>query len=254
MSNELSVGGNDFFANFGADKIMSNMFKRIDNVVWDMMTGKMGVVTNKGILSATVHPVVEPAKADDTDEVKLLRKAVRVTEADVELSINPFDSFSMGIPAFGQITSRDQVKVGDLVISNDEVFGWVSKINERSFGIMKFNGATTERWSPPKMNMMGMVPDGIMVVRSLIDMGGQSGFSAMQPMLMMQMQMMGSTGDHSMMDQMMPMMLMQMMGGNGMMGMVPDGAANPMNPMAGMANMMPMMMMPMMMKMMKGAF
>ena len=175
------------------------------------MSGRLGVHTEEGIFTL-----------DDTD----------VDNPCV--SLNMFESFGMGVPAFAQNTPVDQVKVGDLLVGTKEVLGWVLKIEDSKFTLIKPNG-NVQRWQPPKVQMFGF-DSGVMVVRSLMTLlpGGKGGLDQMQNML----QMMMFTGGDLDFEQIMPMMLMSQMGGSA------DGAANPM------ASMMPMMMM--MMNMMKG--
>lgn len=204
-----------------ADKLMSRLFRRADGVVWDLMTGRIGIQTSEGI--ATLEGEGDSA----------------------QITINVMDQFGMGIPAFAQSTPSEAIKVGDIIFSGaSDKPGWVIERKEPTetvksirFVLMRADG-TRNTWTPPKVSMLGL-ESGVMVLRSLVSMlpGGNTGLASMQSMLM-PMLMMGGDID---MDKMMPLMLM------GQMGVTPTGEAAPAgaNPMA---NMMPMLMMMQMMK------
>lgn len=247
---------NNFMANMGADKFMARMFKRADGVVWDLMTGKVGI------------------KAPDDSIATLTGKG-----DDAQVEINLMDQFGMEIPAFAQNTPIDQVAIGDVIyFGAKERPGWViekrygvkptgsttaapkrasrSKAAEPTvsvdeidqtnvqFTLMKVDGQRTT-WKPPKVTMLGMGDNGVMVLRSLMNMlpGGQAGLAGMQGMLMPMMMMGGDSGVDF--EKIMPLMLMGQMQAPVVQN--PDGSqvvqANPM------AQMLPMMMM---MGMMKG--
>lgn len=201
----------------GADKFMSRMFRKADGVVWDLMSGKVGIKTPDGI--ATIDG----------------------QGADAQVSINMMDQFGFEIPAFAQSTPIAAVAEGDIIYfgSKDQP-GWVIEkkggVDGKpiSFVIMRVNG-TTSNWNPPKVQMLGL-ESGIMVLRSLMTMlpGGAGGLGQMQGVLLPMM--MG--GEENMdMEQMMPLMLMSQMGA----GPGADGAAASGNAMAGMMQTMMMM-------------
>lgn len=206
---------------FNTNKLMDRFFRKVDSAVWDLMTGRIGIKTKDGIVT------------------------VEGEGDDAVVSLNMLDQFGIGVPAFAQNTARTDVRLGDMIFGASGPLGWVTAINEKSFGLLKPDGTHTT-WSPQKVQMFGF-DSGVMVLRSLMNMlpGGSAGLAgfqgAMLPMLAM---MGGDDGDESMLSQMMPMMLMSQMG---MMGGAPaDGSAPAANPMA---QMMPMMLM---MKMMGG--
>lgn len=211
---------NNFTEMFGSNKLMERFFKPVKNVVWDLMSGRIGIATKDGV--TTIEGEGE----------------------DAQVVINMFDQFGVPVPAFAQNTPVESVQLGDLIYGASDVTGWVVKKNEKSFEILKANGTRT-RWQVPKVQMMGLEGvNGVMVLRSLVNMlpGGNAGLQGVQGMLM-PMLMMGD-GDIDL-ESMMPMLLMSQMGNN-----VTDADGNP-NPAAGMNmnNMMPMIMM---MNMMKG--
>lgn len=207
---------NNIMSQFSPEKMMNRFFRKVDNVVWDLMSGRIGIATKNGI--TTIEGEGE----------------------DAQIVINMLDQFGMPVPAFAQNTPIDAVKIGDLIYGNStDVTGWVVARTNRTFDILKPNGTRT-KWQAPKIQMMGLDglgADGVMVLRSLVNMlpGGSTGLQGIQGMIM-PMLMMGQDID---LDSMLPMMLMSQMGNT-----VTDADGNP-NPAAGMnmSNMMPMMMM-----------
>lgn len=208
------------FQNMNMNKLTQNMFRRADGVMWDMMTGKIGIVTDEGI--ATLEGVGD----------------------DAVVNINMIDEFGIAIPAYAQSTQQADVKVGDIIITGKDKIAWVIECKDNGTGGLKYKtmkpSGDTGSWTPPKKTMLGF-DTGVMVLRPLINMvsGGATGLQGMQQMMMM-MSMFSDDGEigTGMMDKLMPMMLM---GGN-MFGGATDasGQQNPMQQM---------MMMQMMMKM-----
>lgn len=241
---------NTFMQNMGADKFMNRLFRRAEGVVWDLMTGKVGIQTKDGSI-ATLS-----GKGDDA-----------------QVEINLMDQFGMEIPAFAQNTPIEAVNIGDVIyFGATEKPGWVV---EKRFGVkptgsttptkraskaestvsvdeidhsnvqftlMKVDGQRTT-WKPPKVTLLGMGDNGVMVLRSLLNMlpGGAAGLQGMQGMLMPMLMMGDGNIDF---DKMMPLILMGQMQSTAVQN--PDGTVVAQNPMA---NMLPMMML---MQMMKG--
>ena len=172
------------------EKFINKMFQRVDNVVWDMMSGGIGIQTPDGILSLSL----------DTDNAE-----------ESQVVLNMFDDFGMALPAFAQSTPIESVNVGDLIYSSasGKVLGWIVKKTEKSFRLLKPEGSVSQ-WNPPKVNMLG-IDSGVLVLRSLMSMlpGGQNGLAGMQSMLMPMMMMGMGEGD---LGDMMPMILMSQMG------------------------------------------
>jgi hypothetical protein len=205
------------------EKMMGRMFKRVDTVVWDLMSGKLGVRNSDGEI------VTFEGEGDDA-----------------RLTINPFEDFGVALPAFAQSTPFDSVKVGDLIYTNGDTPGWITEIKvtpktktsdggKKSFRLMRASGSVTT-WIPPKVSMFGL-ESGVLVVRSLMTMlpGGESGLAGLQGMIMPMILMGG--GEDGNIEKMLPLMLMMQMGNGGAAGA---------NPMGGMMQTM------MMMKMMGG--
>lgn len=179
------------------EKLMGRMFRRVDTVVWDLMTGKLGIRTSDGEI-ATIE-----GEGDDAS-----------------ISINPFEDFGIAIPAFAQATPLASVKVGDLIAAGSgsgSVRGWIIEIKEKDGGKKTFRvisaSGNISTWNPPKVEMFGF-DSGVLVVRSLMNMlpGGESGLSGLQsnllPMIMM------SGGDLDL-EKVMPMILMGSMNNSG---------------------------------------
>jgi hypothetical protein len=216
-----------------SNKLLERFFRKVDNVVWDLFTGRIGVRTEDGI--TTIEGKGE----------------------DAQITVNMFDQFGMVVPAFAQSTPLSAVAVGDLIFGDKKPMGWVVEVKDSKpsdpadaaahVGVKKFvlmtPDGTRKTWVPPKVSMLGF-ESGVMVLRSLMSMlpGGSGSLGAMQNMLMPMMMMGGGDLD---LDSIMPMMLFSQLGGaSGAAGGAADPAA-----MGGMGNMMQMMMM---MQMMKG--
>lgn len=188
------------------NKLMDRFFRQVDGVVWDLMTGKVGVRTSDGIIT------------------------LEGTGDDAQVTINMFDQFGLEVPAFAQSTPAATVAVGDLIYGDRKALGWVVSVNVKpstavtdvdssvptsavkSFTLMTPDG-TRKSWTPPKVSMLGF-DSGVMVLRSLMNMlpGGNAGLGQMQNMLM-PMLMMG--GDGVDLNSIMPLMLFQATNGSG---------------------------------------
>lgn len=213
------------FANI-ANNMMERMFRRVDGLCWDMQSGKMAIKTRDGLLTAII---------DENDP------------ENSYINNNLISEFGMAIPAFAQGTKTEDIRVGDIIINNTRIQGWVISADDLKFKIISPTG-NISRWNPPRITMMGF-DSGTMVVRSLFNMVGGQGVQSMQSM-MMPMMMSGLLGndeesDNDMMEMMMPMMLMQMTSGQSA-----GGAVDPAAMMGG--NMMQTMMTMQMMKQMSG--
>ena len=188
-------------------KLLGHVFAQIDGVVWDMMSNQTGIKREDGIYTLS---------------------------KDGQVELNPFDSFSMELPAFSQLVPIDQVKRGDVLVSAGKPTGWVLEAGiaedgegegqktKSSIQALSFQGHQT-RFRPKKVSMMG-IENGITIVRSPFNFDGAKGsgvfgdMASMLPMLML----MGAKGAAGGMD-MKTLAMMSMMGGSGSMG-----AMNPM--------------------------
>jgi hypothetical protein len=204
---------------FNPNKMMERFFRPVDGMCWDLMSGRVGMRSPEGITTVSGEG------------------------ADARVETNMVDDFGVDVPAFAQSTPVDQVKLGDLIVSN-ALTGWViEKQDGGVFKLLQADGTRTE-WAPPKQHMMGMdiTNGGVMVLRSLMNMfpsgeGESGGMAGIQNMIM-PMMLMGGDMD---LDRIMPMVLMSQMG-NTIPSTDGDGtAANPFAAMGG--NMMQTMMM-----------
>lgn len=211
---------------FNPEALMSRYFRKVDNVVWDMMTGKIGILTSNGGISSIDG------------------------EGDAAtITTNLIDQFGMAIPAFAQQTPIGDVKVGDMILQANDKPAWVVAKFETetagkpnvAFELLRADGTST-KYRAPKVNVLGFDAGGVMVVRSLLSMlpGGAGGLGEMQnAMLMLSM----AGGDASDIEDMLPMMLMSQMGGIGAL----TGGATAAPAAGGMGNMVQMMLMAKMM-------
>lgn len=191
---------------FNLSRLTDNMFRRADGVVWDVMSGKIGVVTEEGI--ATLEG----------------------TGDDAVININMLDEFGVAVPAYAQSTQQADVKVGDIIMTGAGLgkISWVIERKESDAGVryrtMKPTGDYGS-WAPPKKTIMGF-DTGVMVLRPLFSMvggatgtDGTNGLQGMQQSLMMMAMMGGNEASAGSFDKIMPFLLM----GGGM-----GGANNPM--------------------------
>lgn len=145
------------------DKMMERMFKPVDDAVWDISTGKMGILGKNGsIFSLT----------GEGDEAQ-------VTE-------NLFSEFGMAVPAFAQSVPFDQVQLGDLAYRQGGRPGWVVEKNPNSLILLNTDSSegTIRR---NKTITMGMDQSGVMILRNLFNLtgaAGQQNFQMLLPMLM----------------------------------------------------------------------
>ena len=200
-------GMNSMMGGMG-EKMMNRFFRKIDNVKWDLFTGRIGVATSEGIVT------------------------IEGEGEDAQIVLNLMDQFGMPVPAFAQNTPLNAVAVGDLIFQGNNIKGWVTEVVAKTtttvdtddatkpaktntevkrFKLMTPSGTSTT-WTPPKVSMLGF-DSGVMVLRSLMNMlpGGESGLNSMQGMLM-PMMMMGGDMD---LEKLMPMMLFSQLGASG---------------------------------------
>jgi hypothetical protein len=183
----------------GADKFVSRMFRKAEGVVWDLMTGKIGVATDEGIATLDLSDAANP-----------------------RVNINLFDEFGLVLPAFAQSTPVDAINVGDIIYRGKrDTVSFVVEKKDGKFLVMSTDG-TSSTWTPPKVSMLGF-ESGVMVLRSLVSMlpGGDRGVQSMQSMLMPMMLMGGLEGEG--LERMLPLMLMSQMNSAGVPG---DGTNN----------------------------
>lgn len=208
-------------------KFMEQMFRPVDNVVWDILSGKMGILTDDECIATLeiipgdyedltdkISEFTAPELAEQfRDETAKNKAAVK---DDYSVTLNPMATMSMAMPAYGQKVSGNNVKIGDIIINNKgEAHGWVIEIKKNgTFKIQNVSG-TVNTINPPKINLAGMGDTGgIMVVKQLFDITGNN-TNSFQSMLMPMMMMNGGELDGDQLNKMIPMMLMMNSGSMG---------------------------------------
>lgn len=191
------------FGNIGnafGNGIIDKMFRKVDNMVWDMTSGSVGILDGNDIITVNLGETKD-GKADDA-----------------QIIVNPIADFSFPMPAFAQSVKPEDIKIGDMIFTDKKVLGWVVSIKEdpavkNKFEILKKDGTIT-RWGPPSVKILGF-DTGVLVLRSLFNMlpGGSKDVSSFANSLMPLMMMGGGSDD---MEKIIPMMLMTQMGVGGM--------------------------------------
>lgn len=204
--------------NLQINSLLEQLFKPINTVVWDLTTNKTGVKSTDGIYTLGEDGTIE---------------------------VNPFDGFSMELPAFSQLVPISDVKKGDVIVSGGKATGWVLETAGLTTPATDGEGHDTEvpalkkaitaislqghvtRFRPKNVSMLG-IKNGITVVRSPLTFGEQtgeaSGLSAMLPLLMLSG--LGSEGGST---DMKSIMMLSMLSGGNMLG---GGQMNPLVMMA----------------------
>lgn len=134
-------------------------FRRVNNVVWDLTTGKTGIQTSNGIASFDLTPAKDATATEPA------------VPASGQISINPIDSFGYTLPAFALATPFEKVEPGDLIHGADSLLGWVVEKTAAALKIHKADGHTTT-YVPPKVNLVGSGDNSVQVVKSLTSMLG----------------------------------------------------------------------------------
>ena len=172
------------------DKMLARMFQPVKDVVWDISTGKMGILgKNNSIYS------------------------IQGDGENAQVVENMFSEFGVAVPAFAQSVPFDDVQLGDLAFRPGGRPGWVVEKNPNSLILLNTDSSegTLRR---NKVVTMGMDQSGVMVLRNLFSLtgaGGQANFQMMLPMLMA-----GSTNEDA--GDMVQMMLMMSVMGQGTPG------------------------------------
>lgn len=173
------------FSQSVGDKMLARMFQPVKDVVWDISTGKMGILGKNGSIFSMV------GEGENAQIVE-----------------NLFSEFGMAVPAFAQSVPFDDVQMGDLAFRPGGRPGWVVEKNPNSLILLNTDSSegTLRR---NKVVTMGMDQSGVMVLRNLFSITGTSGqqnFQMMLPMLMS-----GSTNEEAG-DMVQMMLMMSMMG------------------------------------------
>lgn len=128
------------------NKFVNRMFRRVNGVVWDVMSGSVGLKTENGIFTVSFSDAGAPT-----------------------LSVNPLDDFGLALPGFALQSSLADVSIGDIVVGDTAILGWVVKKNEASLEVLDHNGHQ-KVYVPPKVAIMNS--SGVLVVKNLFNLTG----------------------------------------------------------------------------------
>lgn len=168
-----------------ANKFLDRMFRKVQGLVWDLTTGQVGLKDTNGI-----YTLIQDGEGDT---------------AAYGVSVNPFDSLGTALPAFATQTPIEQVDLGDIIVGEREILGWVIEKRDRSLKLLDKNGMT-KNYTPPKVAIVGA--NGVLVVKNLFNLaGGQQGMLGLQNNLLPLL----ALGDDGSLDKLMPLILMQTM-------------------------------------------
>lgn len=194
---------NNNSANGFSAKFLNRMFRKIDGLVWDLQTGALGLKKSDGIYTLTQDVVGATAASGEGEN------AVAAVAGTIQYgtSVNPFEVFSMAIPAFATQVPLANIKEGDLIVGERDILGWVTGKTNAGLKLLDANGFN-KNYTPPKVAIMGQ--DGALVVQSLGGLfGGDAGVgglqSALMPMLML------SGGDTDGLESILPILLFSQM-------------------------------------------
>lgn len=163
---------------------LKKLIRKVDTLVWDLSSGKLGIQTLDGIV--TLETTGEGASAVHN------------------ISLNPFDSFGFRIPAYAVNTPNADIEIGDIIVGANDLLGFVTKKNQNSLEILKKDGQHT-RYSAVKTQIFGT--NGYMVVKNLTGLLGQGGATNLQSSLMPLMLLGEDAGVD--LDSVLPLLLMQ---------------------------------------------
>jgi hypothetical protein len=155
-----------------ASKFMNRMFRRVGGVVWDITSGKLGLKDDNGIYTLELTTTGEGAKA----------------KTEAQIVVNPFDAFGIDIPAFATTTKLEDVALGDVIVGDSKILGFVIEQKDNSLVLLDKNGMR-KQYNPPKVAILG-TDTGVLVMKNLMSVaGGESGLQGLQgglmPLLMM---------------------------------------------------------------------
>ena len=179
-------------------KLTNLMFRQVDNVVYDIMSGATAIKTNDGLVS--------------------------FDHKTGELVTNPLETLGFELPAFALLTPLAQINLGDLIVKDGKAVGFVSIASEGDFEVVRIDGFTGE-YKPTSIKLFGQAA-GIQVVKSLFNFDGTGTDQGMNPLMLMALMGGGKNKDMSSIlpflllgngastSGMNPLMLMAMMGDN----------------------------------------
>ena len=176
------------FKNLNSANLMKDLFRREENVYWDLTTGLVGIRTKDGIFTG-----------------------LEEEDGNIAIQQNVFEDFGMKLPAYSMKVKLSDVKVSDIV-AGESIVGFVEKVNESSLNIRKLNGQLTTGYRPPKVNVTIANGD-VRVIRPLFSFGAQEGgegnfLAGLQSNPILMMMMMNDNTSEKSFDKIMPLLLM----------------------------------------------
>lgn len=138
-------------------KLTNMMFRKVDNVVYDLMSGAIAIKQDDGLVS--------------------------YNQEKETLETNPLDTLGFTVPAFALLTPVDQVKEGDLIVSDRGAVGFVSVAIDGKFEVVTTEGYATE-YKAKVISLFGQGPS-IQVVKSLFSFGEGANTNGMTPLMLM---------------------------------------------------------------------
>lgn len=153
-----------------ASKFMNRLFRRVGGLVWDLSTGKLGLKDENGIYTLETTAAAEGVAAE------------------AQIVVNPFDAFGMDIPAFATSTKLEDVAVGDIIVGDSKILGFVVDKKPASLVLLDKTGMR-KQFNPPKVAVLG-ADNNVLVVKNLVSVaGGEQGLAGLQgnllPLMMM---------------------------------------------------------------------
>lgn len=101
------------FNNQMMQSFTKNLFSKVDNLVWDLMSNSVAIINENKELSS-----------------------FNSEESCVSVSVT--SSFSMPLPGFAQGTKLEEVKVGDILVKDEKAVGWIiDLIKDKSGNVVK---------------------------------------------------------------------------------------------------------------------
>lgn len=182
------------------EKLTSRFFRKVEDAVWDMTTGSIGIKQGDSVFTMT---------GKDAN--------------DAQVSEDMLAMFSLPVPAFAQPLPLEQINFGDIIYGDKGALGWVIKKTAKTVAVMNKQGVTSTI-TPRKVAMFGANGNTMMVLRSLVAMSGGTteAFGGIQQSMLPMLMLMGDKADGDLLS---TMLMMQFMGGQ------PGANAAAMNPM-----------------------
>lgn len=139
-------------------KFLNRMFRKIGDLVWDLSSGKLGIRSPQGIFTLD-------------------------TSGDApQVVVNPFDAFGFDIPAFALATKIEDIQVGDIVVGDTKILGFVVDKTAASLTLLDQSGMK-KNYTPPKVAVLD-VGSNVLVVKNLFNLVGGEGLAGLQGNLM----------------------------------------------------------------------